>query len=87
MTTTRMSTKGQVIIPKEIRLRHGWDAGLELELVERGDTLVLRRVRALPRTTVKDLLGCLPYEGAPKSVEEMEKASNFSGAPKIDLLP
>lgn len=72
MTTTTLSTKGQIIIPKEIRERHGWGPGLSLEVVEQGDSILLRPVRALPRTTVDDLLGCLPYHGRPKTLEEME---------------
>lgn len=72
MITTTLSTKGQIIIPKEIRERRGWGAGLSLEVVEEGDNLILRPVRAPRRTTVDDLLGCLPYQGRPKTLEEME---------------
>lgn len=72
MTTTTLSTKGQIIIPKEIRERHGWVPGLSLEVVEQGDSVILRPVRARPRTTVDDLLGCLPYRGRAKTLEEME---------------
>jgi AbrB family looped-hinge helix DNA binding protein len=72
MTTTTLSTKGQIIIPKEIRERHGWGPGLSLEVVEQGDSVILRPVRARPRTTVDELLGCLPYRGRPKTLEEME---------------
>lgn len=64
MVTTTLSTKGQIIIPREMRERRGWSAGLSLEVVEQGDSLILRPVRAVPRTTVDDLLGCLPHEGA-----------------------
>ena len=72
MPTTTLSTKGQIIIPQEIRRRHGWEPGITLELEERGETLVLRPVRPLPKTTVDDLLGCLPYGGTPKTLEEMD---------------
>ncbi|MEZ4303018.1 MAG: AbrB/MazE/SpoVT family DNA-binding domain-containing protein [Polyangiaceae bacterium] len=72
MITTTLSTKGQVIIPKDVRERHGWRPGLSLEVVEQGDSLILRPVQALPRTTVDDLLGCLPYSGRPKTLEDME---------------
>lgn len=72
MSTTTLSTKGQVIIPKEIRERRGWGAGLALEVEEQGDAIVLRPISALPKTTVGDLLGCLPYKGRPKTLAEME---------------
>lgn len=81
MATTTLSTKGQIIIPKDIRERHGWAAGLALEVIEQGESVVLRPVRALARTTVDDLLGCLPYEGPPKTLAEME-AGIVKGARK-----
>lgn len=70
--TTRLSTKGQLIIPKEIRDRHGWDAGAELEIEDRGDHVVVRRVESLPETTLEDLIGCAGYQGPRRSLEEME---------------
>lgn len=72
MLTTTLSTKGQIIIPQEIRRQHGWEPGLTLEVEEQGENLVLRPVRAVPKTTVDDLLGCLPYQGAPKTLDEMD---------------
>jgi AbrB family looped-hinge helix DNA binding protein len=73
MSTTTLSTKGQVLIPKEVRERRGWAAGLTLEVEECEDGVVLRPVRTLPRTTVDDLLGCLPpYKGRPRTLAQME---------------
>jgi AbrB family looped-hinge helix DNA binding protein len=72
MLTTTLSTKGQIIIPQEIRRQHGWEPGLTLEVEEQGENLVLRPVRAVPKTTVDDLLGCLPYQGPPKTLDEMD---------------
>jgi AbrB family looped-hinge helix DNA binding protein len=69
---TRLSTKGQLIIPKEIRVRHGWTAGTELIVEDHGSTVVLRPVENLPITTVKDLVGCAGYRGPSLSLEEME---------------
>jgi AbrB family looped-hinge helix DNA binding protein len=70
--TTRLSTKGQLIIPKDIRDRHGWIAGMQLEIEDHGDHVVLRSFKNLPRTTLDDLLGCLKYEGPAKTLAEME---------------
>jgi hypothetical protein len=36
------------------------------------DSIILRPVSAPPKTTVDDLLGCLPYEGVPKTLDEMD---------------
>lgn len=71
---TKLSTKGQLIIPKEIRDRHGWSAGTEIEIEDRSDTVVLRPVDDLqyPETTFDDLVGCAGYRGPRRSQEEME---------------
>src|SRR6185295_3866311 len=69
---TRLSTKGQLIIPKDVRERHGWTAGVELLVEDRGDSVILRRAVDLPETTVDDLVGCTGYKGPTLSLEEME---------------
>jgi len=74
MATTRLSSKGQVIIPKAVRDRHGWRAGAELEVEDQGDAIVLRAARAFPRTTIKQVRGCLKYGGRPLTLEEMDAA-------------
>jgi AbrB family looped-hinge helix DNA binding protein len=71
---TRLSTKGQLIIPKEIRERHGWTAGMELTVEDHGNSVVLRRAEDLPVTTLEDLVGCAGYRGPSRSLKEMEDA-------------
>lgn len=36
MARTRLSSKGQLIIPKPVRDRHGWKVGTEIEVEDRG---------------------------------------------------
>jgi AbrB family looped-hinge helix DNA binding protein len=74
MTTTRLSTKGQLILPKEVRERHGWEAGTVFEVVERGDAVLIRPVETLPETRLEDLLGCTGYRGPARTLEEMDEA-------------
>ncbi len=74
MRTTKVSTKGQVVIPAELRDLLGWRAGTELQVERRGGTLVLRAAVALPVTTIDDLRTCVHYEGPALSVEEMDDA-------------
>jgi AbrB family looped-hinge helix DNA binding protein len=73
MADTTVSTKGQVVIPKDVRDRLGWQPGTSLEIEEHGDRLVLRQARRVRRTTIDDLRGCLRYDGPPKTLEEMEE--------------
>ncbi|BCV20803.1 AbrB/MazE/SpoVT family DNA-binding domain-containing protein [Moorella sp. Hama-1] len=41
---TKLSSRGQVVIPKEIRRQLGWDAGDHMAVEVRGDMVVLRRL-------------------------------------------
>lgn len=72
METIRVSTKGQIVIPREVRARHGWEAGTELILEERGDVLVLRAAKPFAPTRVEEGLGCTGYRGPAKTLEEMD---------------
>lgn len=73
MAKTRLSSKGQVIIPKAVRERQGWQPGTELEVEDQGDVVVLRRAPLFPRTTFEEVRGCLKYDGPPLTVEQMDE--------------
>jgi AbrB family looped-hinge helix DNA binding protein len=70
--TTILSTKGQVIVPKAIRKRRGWEAGVRLEVEETPDGVLLRSAPAFPVTHPDDVYGVLAYSGPPKTIEEMD---------------
>ena len=74
VTKTTLSTKGQLIIPKVIRERHGWKVGTELAIEDMGEAVVIRPLGSVKPTTVRDVLGCLRYRGRPKSLAEMDEA-------------
>ncbi len=76
LPTTILSTKGQVILPKSIRDARKWPPGTRLTVEETPDGVMLRvvRQRALPETTIAEVLGMLNYDGPPVTVEDMEKA-------------
>ena len=74
MDTTRLSSKGQVIIPKSVRDAHGWSEGTEFVVEDLGDSIVLRPARLFPATKLDDVFGMLKYDGPPKSIEEMNSA-------------
>ena len=71
--TVRLSTKGQLVVPKEIRERHGWSAGAELVFEDQVDRVILRQVEDLPPTRIEDLIGCTGYRGPAKSLKEMDQ--------------
>lgn len=74
METTRLSSKGQIIIPKSIRDALDLEPGMtfEVEVTESG--LVLRPERRFARTGLDQVAGCLEWRGAPVSLEEMDAA-------------
>lgn len=74
MTTTVLSSKGQVIIPQAIRNQHHWEPGQKLAVIDTGDGIVLRPVSPFKETDLKDVGGCLKYSGPARSLEDMEDA-------------
>ena len=73
MEKTRLSQKGQVVIPQRIREELGWESGVEfaVERVEGGITL--RPLKVFKPTTVEEVFGCLHYKGPKKSLKDMEE--------------
>ncbi len=72
--TTRLSSKGQIIIPKAIRAARSWRPGQQFEVVETGEGVLLRPCQPFPGTELDEVAGCLAYDGPPVSVEEMNGA-------------
>jgi AbrB family looped-hinge helix DNA binding protein len=74
METTRLSSKGQVILPKSLRDAHHWAPGTEFEVEDRPEGILLRPKKRFPATQLDDVIGCANYTGPAKSLEEMEEA-------------
>lgn len=74
METTKLSSKGQVILPKTIRDAHAWRTGTEFLVEDRPDGVLLRPRRALTQTRLEDVAGSLKYEGPAKSLGDMDAA-------------
>lgn len=73
-SSTTLSTKGQIILPVEIRRRRGWAAGTRLVVEETAGGVLLKPAPLFRRTRPEEVFGMLPYQGPPKSVEEMHAA-------------
>lgn len=74
MTTTRLSSKGQVIIPKSVRDALNWHTGMTFDIREHGDGILLRPSRPFPQTSLDDVTGCLKWSGPAITIEEMDDA-------------
>nr|WP_295402421.1 AbrB/MazE/SpoVT family DNA-binding domain-containing protein [uncultured Thiocystis sp.] len=72
--TTRLSSKGQVILPKAIREHYHWSPGIELEIEAGPDGIFLRPKKPVPTTTLSEVVGCAGYRGPTRSLDEMEDA-------------
>lgn len=72
--TTRLSSKGQIIIPKHVRDARQWQPGQEFVVEETDDGILLKPKQSFPRTTLDEVAGSLRYDGPPKSLEEMDEA-------------
>lgn len=68
---TRLSTKGQIILPKSVRDSQDWDAGTEFTVEAVSDGILLRPIKRLPVTTLDQVAGCLRKTGKAKSTAQM----------------
>jgi AbrB family looped-hinge helix DNA binding protein len=80
MAATRISTKGQVVIPKEVREQAGARPGREYDVVVEGEVIKLTpkrsRLDALPRLTIAEFLARrIPVAGASISDERIRDAA------------
>ncbi len=74
MEKTRLSTKGQVILPKAVRDAKSWKSGTEFTVEPTKEGVLLRPVKPFPPTKIEDVFGCLQYTGKPKTLAEMDQA-------------
>ena len=70
--TTTLSTRGRVTLPKPIRDALGWDAGARLVVERTSEGVLLKPVPSFPQIDPEEVFGCLRFDGAPKSLAEME---------------
>lgn len=71
---TKISAKGQVVIPKAVRDRLDWSPGTELEIEESVDGLLLRPKRVPRRRLTWDEFRARrpEHEGPPIAVQDMD---------------
>jgi len=74
VASTRLSSKGQVIIPKHLRASYHWEAGQELIVTDTGEGILLTAKATFPKTNLNDVAGCLHYSGTAKTLDDMNEA-------------
>lgn len=72
--TTRVSTKGQVILPKLVRDQRNWRPGTRLVVEETEEGVLLKPAPLFPQTTTGEMFGVLKRPGKALSLEQMDAA-------------
>jgi AbrB family looped-hinge helix DNA binding protein len=75
-STSRVSTKGQVVIPAMLRKKHHLEPGAQVQIFEYGDLICIAPV---VKDAVAQAYGALPKE--PSLAEELlkERGKEFAG--------
>lgn len=75
METVKLSSKGQIVIPKAIREAHHFETGAEFLIVDDGNGLRLVPAKSGKRTTLEQVAGCLYRPGRkPMTDDDMNAA-------------
>ena len=74
METTRLSSKGQIVLPRSIRTAKAWRAGQALAVVTTTEGVLLTPLKPFPATRLEEVAGCLRYRGRAKTIQEMHAA-------------
>ena len=75
MLQSKLSTKGQIIIPKPLRTAHNWQAGQKLQFIDTPDGTLIKSVPAnFKQTSIEQVAGCLRYKDKAKSIAEMNES-------------
>jgi len=69
---TTLSSKGQIVIPLQIRNIHGWKPGISFTIIDKDDSLILQPINTKKTASLEDVIGCAGYQGKKKSQAEMD---------------
>ncbi len=69
--TVILSSKGQVVIPKDIRDALHWEAGAQLILISGPAGVTLKAAPKKTGRTLADLIGMLKHQGPPLSTSDL----------------
>jgi AbrB family looped-hinge helix DNA binding protein len=72
METTKLSSKGQVVLPKSVRDAHGWGPGTEFLVESTPDGVRLRAKAPFARTQLDEVFASVRHAGPPRTLEEMD---------------
>ena len=84
MSTLLVSSKGQIVLPAELRRRLGMGAGARVEVLEESDGLKLRIVRSVATADVSQMAGLVkaPARNVPRRLAEFDPAALLKRSPR-----
>jgi AbrB family looped-hinge helix DNA binding protein len=74
METTRLSTKGQIVLPRSIRVSRSWGPGTKFTVEESGDGILLLPACRFPNVELEEVAGCLRSKRTAKTLKQMRAA-------------
>ena len=74
MQTTKLSSKGQIVLPSAMRHARQWKPGMTLTLEETSEGILLKAAKPFPVTKIEDVFACLKYKGPPITIDAMNVA-------------
>lgn len=83
MSTLLVSSKGQIVLPAELRRRLGMGAGARVEALEESDGLRLRVVRSVAAADISQMAGMVkaPTRHVPRRLAEFDPAALLKRSP------
>jgi len=77
--TVKLSSKGQIVIPKDVRDSFHWEVGSELTLLATEHGVILQtKPSSEKKQTAKSLRGFLQHKGKAVSTEQLCKPVEYS---------
>jgi AbrB family looped-hinge helix DNA binding protein len=73
METTRLSSKGQIVLPKALRQALGWTPGTVVVVERTAKGVLLSPKKLFPPTTPDQVFGRLRYRGTAKTLEQIDQ--------------
>ena len=79
MDRTRISSKGQIVIPKLVRERHRWKPGTELAVIDAAGGVRIEALRPGKTLGARDVFGCLQHKGKPLPIDQLTAPVKLAG--------
>jgi AbrB family looped-hinge helix DNA binding protein len=80
---SRISTKGQMVVPVDVRTELGFKPGDILDVSIEHGRMIVRRARPAKTGNFLDIIGPSPYNGTPRTVEDINQAIDAAMAERM----